>query len=736
MKKNTHHLKLIFLSAILSVASLVAFTSHSSLTGASAWSGPQTSTAGNYYASVGSETGEALKLKLRSIISSGASESYDWSRYEKADEAEGQPTKVLQIYTRTTIAKSAHVSGSTGWNREHSFPQSKLGSPATSDNHHIFASDNKVNNSRGNKLFGEVAITSTNRVKDSLGNQTDNYTTSSYFYPTALARGEVARATMYVNTRYTYSVTSNFQSVELMLKWHLENPVTDREIYRNNTVHTLQKNRNPYIDHPEYACMIYGETNAATRQLCAGASVEPESVNITPSSATVNVGNNLTLNAQVLPQNANQSLLWSSSNTSIATVSNGIVTPISEGQVSITATSTVDSQVKASALITVTNDPIAVTGVSLGQSSANVVLGNTLQLNADVQPSGATNKDVTWSSSDTSVATVSSEGLVLARALGTSQITVTTSDGGFTDTMTIQVIDQPPITAIVGSFYNNSTSNNGGDGGVTANNLNHGISSANALGFGGVNVVDDVHIDNGYFPRSGGLALGSSSNPGTLTLQLNEQYHAHKVEAVFNDAGTSGQISLSGNASVVNTTNGSVGQGLSNPSTGQPYVIEFSSAASEITLTTTSRTALVSLTIYSGSDETISPLQEASTWASQFLQLTDEGCSSSSLTLLESVWAELTGAYNALSNEAKQIILATVPDGEGDAIEEALARYIVITEGYDLYQFISGLNIETPARNHYVSDQMVTLFTLVGLLSLGAIVSTFFLIRRKQKNHQ
>ena len=46
---------------------------------------------------------------------------------------------------------------------------------------------------------------------------------------------------MYLNTRYNYSITSNFQSVELMLQWHLENPVTNRDIYRNNTVHTLQK---------------------------------------------------------------------------------------------------------------------------------------------------------------------------------------------------------------------------------------------------------------------------------------------------------------------------------------------------------------------------------------------------------------------------------------------------------------------------------------------------------------
>ena len=76
---------------------------------------------------------------------------------------------------------------------------------------------------------------------------------------------------MYVNMRYGYSVTGNFQSIALMLEWHLQNPVSNREIYRNNTVHTMQKNRNPFIDHPEYACRIWGNTNSATQAICGAA---------------------------------------------------------------------------------------------------------------------------------------------------------------------------------------------------------------------------------------------------------------------------------------------------------------------------------------------------------------------------------------------------------------------------------------------------------------------------------
>lgn len=352
--------KHIFLGGLLSlvVSPLFGLSSAHNYVATNAWSGPQTSTAGTYYASVGSETGTSLVSKLKTVTS-GAQVSYDWSRYEAADEAEGVSNSVLQIYARTNILKTKHVSGSTGWNREHTYPQSKIGSPATSDNHHIFADDNKTNGIRDNKLFGEVAMSSSNQVVDSTGRKTDNYTTSTYFMPNPEARGEVARATMYLHVRYGYSVTGNFQSVALMLKWHIEHPVTNREIYRNNIVHSLQKNRNPFIDHEEYACRIWGSTNSQTQSLCASQPVvDVTGVEVTPDNATIDLTTDtktLQLNANVLPSNAStKTVNWTSSNPDIATVTNtGFVTALSVGEVTITATSTADGTKKGSALIKV-----------------------------------------------------------------------------------------------------------------------------------------------------------------------------------------------------------------------------------------------------------------------------------------------------------------------------------------------------------------------------------------------
>ena len=162
------------------------------------------------------------------------------------------------------MKKSQHVSGSSGWNREHVFAKSLGGygeSGPGADAHHLFASDNKVNGTRSNSKFGEV--TNGTQVKDSLGNLTDNYTSGSTFEPCDEAKGEVARAVlymsvMYYNTGYSTNVTNCFTSLQTCLDWNNEFPPTNREIRRNNVIYNdFQHNRNPFIDHPEFADMIY-----------------------------------------------------------------------------------------------------------------------------------------------------------------------------------------------------------------------------------------------------------------------------------------------------------------------------------------------------------------------------------------------------------------------------------------------------------------------------------------------
>lgn len=305
-----------------------------------AWSGTQTSTEGNYYSSCKGLSGSALVSKLKSIISS-ANVSYDWSRYMAADEAEGDPSSILTIYSREVVDKDWRVGSSSNeiWNREHTYPQSKISGDARSDNHLIFASDKDVNNARGNHKLGEVSNHSS-PVYDAFDEPTDCYLVGDIFEPCDAAKGEVARATMYAAVKYGLSIEGNITSTELCLNWNEQFPVTNREIYRNNTVYTLQKNRNPFIDHPEFARMCFDSSYDGPGALMGdSAIVEPESVTLSDSKLTLEVGDTYNLSAVVSPSNANDlTVTFSSSSPAIVyTTIFGSLTAQKEGTATITA---------------------------------------------------------------------------------------------------------------------------------------------------------------------------------------------------------------------------------------------------------------------------------------------------------------------------------------------------------------------------------------------------------------
>ena len=147
-------------------------------------------------------------------------------------------------------------------------------------------------------------------------------------------------------------------------------------------------------------------------------------------------GSSQTLTATVSPSNAtNKTITWSSSNTSVATVSNGVVKAVGFG----TATITAKSNNGKTASCSVTVNTIQPTGIKATPETSTLYgLNGTVKLSANVMPSNATNKAVTWSSRNTSVATVSSDGTVKAVGYGTTVITATTVNG-LTSNCTINV---------------------------------------------------------------------------------------------------------------------------------------------------------------------------------------------------------------------------------------------------------------------------------------------------------
>ena len=173
-------------------------------------------------------------------------------------------------------------------------------------------------------------------------------------------------------------------------------------------------------------------------------------VTLDKETVTIKEGETATLKATVLPENAtNKNVTWSSSNENIATVANGVVTGIAEGTTTITV-KTQDGSFEDTCEVTVEKVqlepiPVAVTGVTLDKETVTIKEGETATLKATVLPENATNKNVTWSSSNENIATVAN-GVVTGIAEGTTTITVKTQDGSFEDIC--QVIVEKNVSII------------------------------------------------------------------------------------------------------------------------------------------------------------------------------------------------------------------------------------------------------------------------------------------------
>ncbi|WP_396637175.1 Ig-like domain-containing protein [Maribacter sp. R77961] len=177
---------------------------------------------------------------------------------------------------------------------------------------------------------------------------------------------------------------------------------------------------------------------------------------LSEENISLEVGENITIDASVQPEDADDTLVnWSSSDENIANVnSDGTITAIAEGIATITAT-TNDGDFTANVSVTVTSPDIPVTGININPEAANLIIGETINLSANVIPQNATNTQITWSSSDNTIATVDANGVVLAQAPGVATISAITADGAFEDTSNITV--EPNSIGVTGVTLNESS---------------------------------------------------------------------------------------------------------------------------------------------------------------------------------------------------------------------------------------------------------------------------------------
>jgi endonuclease I len=244
-----------------------------------------------YYAAALGKNGPILKTVLHNIIKGHNSLLYQdlWAAFENTDAKSNG--KVWDMYTDIPNGipnfifsfgtnQCGNYSGEGDcFNREHSWPKEYFGGdnsyPMYSDLHHLFATDGWVNNKHAAFPFGMVnssTYTSSNGTKLGTGSTYPGYS-NKIFEPIDAYKGDFARAYFYMSTRYE-SEDATWQNwemangaeltpaaINLLLLWHNNDPVSQKEIDRNEAVFLLQGNRNPFIDYPQFADCIWGTSD-------------------------------------------------------------------------------------------------------------------------------------------------------------------------------------------------------------------------------------------------------------------------------------------------------------------------------------------------------------------------------------------------------------------------------------------------------------------------------------------
>lgn len=248
--------------------------------------------------------GKELKTKLYKVIGEPKTVDYGSLKDVYRDSDVRSDGTVWDIYGDFSYSFSDvgnYKNEGDTWNKEHSMPKSWFNdaSPMYSDAFHIYPSDGKINGRRSNYPYGEVGtatytyvtknqaktgITLTNK----LGKSSISGYSGTVFEPDDIYKGDFARSYFYMVTAYEGRVASwksegtnlggtsypglNVWSLEMMLRWSLEDPVSQKEIDRNNAIYGHQHNRNPYIDNDSLACSVFGNYNSNTKQLCSSKS--------------------------------------------------------------------------------------------------------------------------------------------------------------------------------------------------------------------------------------------------------------------------------------------------------------------------------------------------------------------------------------------------------------------------------------------------------------------------------
>ena len=345
--------------------------------------------------------------------------------------------KVTQSAAEFTLSESsashgyASASGTIGYNiaNRHDSEQLKLSTTAswitglTDSNGSIRY--NVLENNSGSSRSGEITLTYAGVVR--------TFTVTQSYTAATITLSSGSQTTDYVSKslKFTVNITNQKENISLSGKASAE-WIQDLTINGNTVSYTVDKNTS--ANQREGTITINYESDSKEFKLIQTGHPVTE-LTLNKTSVTLLAGEPETLAASAFPLDTK--VQWSSSSPAIASVDqNGKVTGLDNGTTIITVASA-DGTKKATCEVTVI---VPVTGVSLDRTSAEIIKGDSMTLTATVVPSNAMNKNVIWTSSDPSVATVSQSGVVTALEFGTTTISVNSFDGNKSATCVVTVV--------------------------------------------------------------------------------------------------------------------------------------------------------------------------------------------------------------------------------------------------------------------------------------------------------
>ena len=205
------------------------------------------------WASVDHLSGSALVAALEDLIDGHTNLGYDTARDRIFDTIDVHNGKIECVYTgRLVTPNGTRTPG--GFNTEHSWPQSEGATgTAKADIHHLFPTDATANNRRSSYPFGDTDCNQSSSCVWYEGGSELGTSSSGggrVFEVRPAYRGDIARAHFYFSVRYGLSIPSSEETV--LRTWHQQDPVSDRERLRNDRIESFQRNRNPFVDRPDF----------------------------------------------------------------------------------------------------------------------------------------------------------------------------------------------------------------------------------------------------------------------------------------------------------------------------------------------------------------------------------------------------------------------------------------------------------------------------------------------------